>query len=136
MREIKFRAKRQDRDEWVYGDLTHVQKICKPEEVERSGKRSMPAVRVGNYDVDESTIGQYTGVRDANDNMIFEGDILGTDFRGNNYTYPVVFSKGAFCLCAGNGKDITTMPLTHLRVGDFTIVGNIYESKIKEHGND
>lgn len=135
MREIKFRAKRRDRDEWVYGDLTHVQKICKPEEVERSGKRSMPAVRVGNYDVDENTIGQYTGVRDANDNTIFEGDILGTNFEGKNYIYPVVFSKGAFCLYAG--KDIPTMPLTHLHIGDFTIVGNIYDNnKTGKHGND
>ena len=126
MREIKFRAKRQDRDEWVNGDLTHVQKICKVEDVERTGKRSMPAVRVGNYDVDESTIGQYTGVRDANENMIFEGDILGTDVEGINCTYPIVFSGGAFCLCSG--IDIT-MPLKHLRIGDFTIVGNVYDKK-------
>lgn len=133
MREIKFRAKRQDRDEWVYGDLTHVQKICKPEEVERTGKRSMPAVRVGNYDVDESTIGQYTGVRDANGNTIFEGDILGADLGGNNYTYPVVFSDGAFCIAV---KGDIKMPLYNLHLGEFTIVGNIYESKIKEHGND
>lgn len=134
MREIKFRAKRQDRDEWVYGDLTHVQKICKPEEVERTGKRSMPAVRVGNYDVDESTIGQYTGVRDANGNTIFEGDILGTDFEGNNCTYPVVFNEGAFCLEADG--DIT-MPLKHLRMDEFTIVGNIYDkNKTGKYGND
>ena len=124
MREIKFRAKRQDRDEWVYGDLTHVQKICKVEDVERTGKRSMPAVRVGNYDVKESTIGQYTGVRDANGNTIFEGDILGTYLGGNNYTYPVVFSKGAFCVEAeGDFK----MPLLHLNLKDFTVVGSVHD---------
>lgn len=134
MREIKFRAKRQDRDEWVYGDLTHVQKICKAEDVERTGKRSMPAVRVGNYDVDESTIGQYTGVRDANDNKIFEGDILGADFRGNNYKYNVVFRDGAFCL---RTDENITMPLKHLFIEDFTIVGNIHDKKkTGKHGND
>lgn len=134
MREIKFRAKRQDRDEWVYGDLTHVQKICKPEEVERTGKRSMPAVRVGNYDVDESTIGQSTGIRDAKGNTIFEGDILGADFRGNNYHYKVVFRDGAFCL---RTNENIAMPLKHLFIEDFTIEGNIHDKKkIGKHGND
>lgn len=124
MREIKFRAKRADTGAWVYGDLQHVQKICKVEDVERTGKRSMPAVRVGNYDVDESTIGQYTGVRDANENMIFEGDILGTYLGGNNYTYPVVFSKGAFCVEA---KGYFKMPLLHLHLKDFTVVGSVHD---------
>lgn len=135
MREIKFRAKRQDREEWVYGDLMHVQKICKAEEAERTGRRSMPVVRVGNYDVDERTIGQYTGVRDANGNTIFEGDVLGTGFGENNYTHQVVFSDGAFCLRAGRH---IKMPLAHLRLDDFIIVGNIHDknNKTGKHGND
>lgn len=134
MREIKFRAKRADTGEWVFGDLTHVQKICKPEEVERTGRRSMPAVRVGNYDVNEITIGQYTGIRDAKGNTIFEGDILGADFRGNNYHYKVVFRDGAFCLRTNRN---IAMPLKHLFIEDFTIVGNIHDKKkIGKHGND
>lgn len=125
MRDIIFRAKRTANGAWVYGDLTHVQKICTEEE-QRNGRRSEPVARVANYNVDEETIGQYTGVRDANENMIFEGDILGTDVEGINCTYPIVFSGGAFCLCSG--IDIT-MPLKHLRIGDFTIVGNVYDKK-------
>lgn len=120
MREIKFRAKRQDRDEWVYGDLTHVQKICKPEEVERTGKRSMPAVRVGNYDVDEKTIGQYTGLKDRNGREIYEGDVL----RFDNYTIKVEWLNGGFCDCHSN----INISLRYFSLNHYEVIGNIHDN--------
>lgn len=68
MREIIFRAKRKDDGKWVYGDLTHVVRIT-PNGDER-------CIRVGGYDVDEKTIGQFTGAVDTKGAKIFEGDIL------------------------------------------------------------
>lgn len=120
MREIKFRAKRQDRDEWVYGDLTHVQKICKVEDVERTGKRSMPAVRVGNYDVDEQTIGQYTGLKDKNGREIYEGDVL----RLDNYTIKVEWLNGGFCDCHSN----INIPLRYFSLNHYEVIGNIHDN--------
>ena len=68
MREILFRAKRKDDGKWVYGDLTHVIRI--------TPNRDKKCIRVGGYDVDESTIGQFTGMLDSNGEKIFEGDIV------------------------------------------------------------
>lgn len=68
MREILFRAKRKDDGKWVYGDLAHVVRITL--------NRDEKCIRVGGYDVDESTIGQFTGMLDSNGEKIFEGDIV------------------------------------------------------------
>ena len=65
MRQIKFRAKRIDNGEWVYGHY------CQPFRVstimEISGKT---------FIIDESTLGQFTGLKDKNGVEIFEHDIV------------------------------------------------------------
>ena len=122
MREIKFRAKRTDTGAWVYGDIQHVQRINTKEEVEQSGRRSEPAVRVANYDVDEETIGQFTGLCDESGKAVYEGDLL----RGyDNNVIEVVWSDACFCGCISN----TIVPLRILDVEDRDVIGNIYDNK-------
>ena len=79
MREIKFRAKRSDDGAWVYGDLTHVQKICSVEEKNKTGKSTMPVVRVAGYDVDEETVGQLLFTiyhDDGTSSDVYIGDVV------------------------------------------------------------
>lgn len=74
-REIKFKAKRLDNKQWVEGDLLHSYE---------GGAIIVPITEIGEskggaFSVDPSTVCQYTGLKDKNGTLIFEGDVIEYD---------------------------------------------------------
>ncbi len=105
MKEIKFRGRRVDNGEWVYGSLisdrghiVHSSKhpcgkyayIVSPElfsTAVTAVRTDVGEVNISNYcyEVDPITVGQYIGIKDADGVEIYEGDIV--EYENGNAGY-------------------------------------------------
>ena len=128
MREIIFRGKRLDNGEWAEGFYISHLNACHYIIPFRTG--GFEAIDNSFYvhkwfDVDPSTIGQYTGLKDKNGKMIWEGDILSLR---TGRPHVVGFADGAFIL------EDSAIPMSFAI--KFEIIGNIHDNPelLKEEG--
>lgn len=118
MRTIKFRGKRLDNGEWIYGSyVPHYDFFG-------TIKNEMIDENVDLLEVDPATVGQYTGFMDKNTREVYEGDVLTDKFESLGV---IEWQNGCFVV---NFGDVDVFQISDCFDDSYQmwVIGNIHDN--------
>ena len=120
MREIKFRGKG-EKGKWYFGDL-----IQEEVKIFIRDKRFEFAAKV-----DPETVGEFTGLQDANGVDIYEGDIIeSVENATHKFHYVVFFDNSAFRVKHQKFNEFGVFNVLYvvLKMTKCKVIGNIHDN--------
>lgn len=119
-REIKFKGKRIDNGEWIYGDIVQWKRLGLYAILPQEGDEwDTPS----DYRVNPESVGQFTGFTDKNGVEIYEGDLL--KYPGYCVNMLIIFSQEEY--------RFRLIPNSHtvpyLYDKELEVVGNIHDNQ-------
>ena len=118
----KYRGKRVDNGEWVYGSLT----IYKYDDDHiEYGNTDVEIMGVhGDYNtVDPATVGQFTGRQDTKAIDVYEGDI----WNRGQFTGVIKFKLGGWHIEPHPDSDVISYPDFNSNIDTGEVIGNIHD---------
>jgi uncharacterized phage protein (TIGR01671 family) len=123
MRTIKFRAKRKSDNEFACGFLVGRQFIGKVIH------NSIAYPELSEYsEIDDDTIGQFTGLLDKNGKEVFEGDVVMFEYLGNHISEVKSDIVGYYIENNGHKKELVKKFRLDFPFKNLEVIGNIYEN--------